>query len=66
MEEIQQVRKRVEFRLNKQSLHDVRVEDAEVEDVGAQGTTAVCCLPCAGRAFSGGTAVGVFAAGISA
>ena len=46
MEEIQQVRKRVEFRLNKQSLHDVRVEDAEVEDVAAQGTTAVCCWGC--------------------
>jgi hypothetical protein len=46
MHEQQQIRRPIEFKLNKQSAHDVRAEDAVSEDISAQGTTAVCCIGC--------------------
>ena len=46
MDQAQQIGKTVEFKLNKQSIHDVRAEDAISEDTRAQGTTAVCCIGC--------------------
>ena len=46
MEENLQIRKPFEFKLNKQSIQDVRVEDAEAEDITAQGSSFSCCIGC--------------------